>query len=117
VYPLDRESTSKLFHRTCGKGGGRKGDGSTADRRLVFLRAHVVRVAAATTTMVDRNMAIDQACCMCRGLACLQTNPPRAGSRSNPLSVNSERLMSRYWIESGGEARIGASSATSVSRQ
>jgi hypothetical protein len=47
VYPLDRESTSKLFHRTCGKGGGRKGDGSTADRRLVFLRAHVVRVAAA----------------------------------------------------------------------
>jgi hypothetical protein len=37
-----------------------EGDGAAIDRSLLFLCAHVVRVAAANK-MVDRNMAIDQA--------------------------------------------------------
>src|SRR3954453_18007126 len=54
----------KLFHRTCGKGGGHEGDGSATNRRLLFL----VRTSFASQrpTMVDRNMAIEQAFMVCK---------------------------------------------------
>src|SRR6476646_11059356 len=106
----------KLFHRTCGKGGGHEGDGPATDRRLLFLCAHIVRVAATNNGRPQYGYRSGFYGLQNRGIEAssiskdfFRFGPPRCAERRTLAVIDDEDRTRTHGYKTSHEAAMAAS--------
>ena len=106
----------KLFHRTCGKGGGHEGDGSATDRRLLFLCTNLVRVAATNNGRPQYGDRSGFYGLQNRGIEASSVSkdsfsfgPPRYAERRTLAAIDDEDRATTHGHETSHQAAMAAS--------